>query len=139
MTAIDHTTKVQATRLVCTRGMADPFDIGEIVDFNGLSVPANQIPTGSWADTVILTRKGRRKIGDATYTLNLNPDDTTQRQIKEMEGTDEIASYDLIYPEGTIKTRTFDAMVMQFGDSAKNDGIYMGSITLGVLAAPVRS
>ncbi len=122
MTAASYTVKVQGTILQCTRGMDDPFVIGEIQDAQGLSTPVNDIPLSSWNDTEEQTRAGRKKIGDFSFNVLLNPDDTAQQALHEMEGTDEIATYELIAPEGTITTRTFDAMVSQFGDDAKNDG-----------------
>ncbi len=133
MTAASYTVKVQGTILQCTRGMDSPFTIGEIQDGNGLSNPVNDIPLGSWNDTEEETRPGRKKVGDFTFNLFLNPDSDAQIALKEMEGTDEIATYALISPEGTLTTRTFDAMVSQFGDDAKNDGVLMGHITLAVL------
>jgi len=138
-TPSDYTRKVQGTILRCTRGANPSFDIGEIIDFNNLGSPRNDIDIGSWLDKSIKTRAGRRKLSDATFDVLLNPDDDSQRQLMAMKGTDEVATYELIYPEGTLKNRTFTALVAQFGDDGKDDGVYMGHITLSPLSSPALS
>lgn len=134
-----YTVKVQGTILTVTRGMDAPLVIGNIKNSAGLSAPVNDINIGSYEDDEIVTRPGRKKIGDYTFDIFLNPDDTVQRALKEMEGTDEEAVYALVMPEGTVKTRTFTAMVSQFGEDSSDDNVYMGHLTLAVLTDAVRT
>lgn len=135
----DFTRKVQGTVLSLTRGMDSPITVGEIQNFDGLSTPVNDINIGDWADTVIVTRPGRKKTSEAKFDIIFNPDATVQQALKEMEGTDEEGIWALTQPEGTTDTRTFTAMVAQFGEDAQDDGIYMGHITLAVLTDAERS
>lgn len=137
--ASTYTVKVQGTILQMTRGNDDPLVIGNIQNSQGLSSPVNQIPIGSYEDTKIRTRAGRKKMGQYQFDLFLNPDDEVQQALNEMEGTDEEAVFELIHPEGTLNTRTFSAMVSQFGDDGKDDGVLMGHITLEVTTDEVRS
>jgi hypothetical protein len=134
-----YTVKVQGTVLQMTRGMDDPVVIGSIQTSSGLSSPVNEINIGSYEDTEIVTRPGRKKLGTYTYSMYFNPDDTVQQTLRELQGTDEEVIFELIQPEGTKTTRTFTAMVSQFGDSAKDDGVIMGDITLQVVSDAVRT
>lgn len=139
------TRKVQRSTLSVQVGEGDELLIGGIENFNGLSSPLNKINIGSWEDLVIKTRPGRKKLGSCTFSLNLNPDDEVQRLLKGMqrsaalEGEDGEAVFVLTQSEGTIKKRTFTAMVSQFGESSSDDGIYKGDITLVVTSNAVRS
>lgn len=134
-----YTVKVQGTILQMTRGIDAPLVIGSIKDAQGLSSPVNEIDIGSWEDRQVKTRPGRKKLGDFSYNIMFNPDSAVQRALHEMAGTDEEAVFELIQPEGTLTTRTFTAMVSQFGDDAQDDNVLMGHITLGITTNAVRS
>jgi hypothetical protein len=134
-----YTVKVQGTILQMTRGMDDPVIIGSIQNSNGLSSPVNEIPLGSYEDGVIVTRPGRKKLGTYNYDMFFNPDDTVQQTLNELTGTDEEVIFELIQPEGTLKTRTFTGMVSQFGDDAKADGVIMGHIVIQVTTNAART
>lgn len=134
-----YTRKVQKTVLTMQRGADDPMIIGSIQNSQGLSSPVNDINIGSYEDEVERTRPGRKKTGQFTFDLFLNPDDAVQQALNAMAGTDEIAIFTLSQPEGTVKTRTFSAMVSQFGDDAKDDNVLMGHITLEVTTNAVRT
>lgn len=134
-----YTVKVQGTVLQMTRGEDDPVVIGSIQSSNGLSSPVNDINIGSYEDEDTITRPGRKKLGTYTFDMFFNPDDVVQQALNEMAGTDEEAVFELIQPEGTTKTRTFSAMISQFGDDAKDDNVIMGHITLQVTTDAVRS
>ncbi len=137
---ITYTVKVQGTILQMTRGMDDPIIIGSINNSNGLSSPVNEINVGSYEDEdQIITRPGRKKLGSYTFDMFFNPDAEVQQALHEMQSTDEEAIFELIQPEGTKNTRTFSAVVSQFGDDAKDDGVVMGHITLQVTTDAVRS
>jgi hypothetical protein len=134
-----YTVKVQGTILQMTRSMGSPIVIGSIQNGSGLSSPVNAINIGSWEDTKIITRPGRKKLGDFTFQLFFNPDDAVQQALNEMSGTGEEATFALIQPEGTTRTRTFTAIVAQFGDDGKDDGVVMGSIVLSITTNAVRT
>jgi len=134
-----YTRKVQGTILTLTRGMDDPLTVGAIQNFNGLSAPVNDIAIGSFEDTEIITRPGRKKLGTCTFDIFFNPDEEVQQTLRELQGTSEEVEWSLVYPEGTIKTRTFDALVSLFGDDSKDDNVYMGHITLVVTTDAVRT
>lgn len=113
--------------------------VGEVSNISGLSSPTNKIPIGSFADTVMKYRPGRRKAGEFTFDVNLNPDDTAQTAIEadRQAGTERVVT--LVYPEGTLDTVTFDALVMNSTFSAGDDDIFKGQITLKITSKPLRS
>jgi hypothetical protein len=140
MAAADYTIKVQGTQLYMVRGLDAPVLVGGIMDADGLGGSAPEIPTGSWEDTEYMSRSGARtETTDFKFPLFLNPDDVVQRALKEIEGTDEVVEWQLIYPEGVKKTRTFDGYLLLFGDSAGDNNVYMGDVTIAVLTNEVIS
>lgn len=113
--------------------------VGEVQNVSGLSSPSNKISIGSFADTVMATRSGRRKAGDFTFDVNFNPDDTSHAALESdrQAGTSRVVT--LVAPEGTIDTITFSALVMNYVISADDDNIYKAQITLKITTKPVRS
>lgn len=113
--------------------------VGEVTNISGLSSPTNKIPIGSFADTVMKYRPGRRKAGDFVFDVNLNPDDTAQAAIEtdRQAGTEQ--EVQVVFPEGTVDTITFDGLIMNSTFSADDDDIYKGQITIKITSKPVRS
>ncbi len=113
--------------------------VGEVMNITGLSAPTNKIPIGSFADTVMKYRPGRRKAGEFSFEVNLNPDDTVQTALEtdRQAGTERVVT--LVFPEGTIDTITFDGLVMNSTFSAGDDDIYKGQLTIKITSKPQRS
>lgn len=113
--------------------------IGEVSGVNGLSSPSNKIFIGSFADTVMKYRPGRRKAGELTLDVNFNPDDTGQTAIETAKQAGTAASTVLTLPEGDINTITFNARVIDFKYGAQDDDIFKGQIVFKLTSKPVRS
>ena len=128
------TVKTQGTTLTWNSVL-----VGDISNVSGLSSPTNKIDIGSFGDTVVKTRPGRRKAGDFTFDINFNPDNTVQASLYADQITGVERTTILVVPEGTKKTITFSARVMNFTMSADDDNIYKGQVTLRVTSKPVRS
>ncbi len=113
--------------------------VGEVMNVSGLSSPSNKIAIGSFADTVVKTRPGRRKAGDFTFDVNMNPDDTVQIALDADRLADTEREVELILPEGTLTTITFNARIMNWTFSADDDNIYKAQITLKITSIPERT
>ncbi len=113
--------------------------VGEVNSISGLSAPTNKILIGSFADTVMKYRPGRRKAGDFTFGLNFNPDNVVQAAIETDRQAGTLRTVTLVCPEGTIDTITFDAYVMNYTYSADDDDIWKAEITLKITTKPIRS
>lgn len=113
--------------------------VGEVTNISGLSSPTNKIAIGSFADTVMKYRPGRRKAGDFVFDVNFNPDNTVQAALEtdRQAGTERTVT--LVTPEGTIDTITFTGLVMNYTISADDDNIYKAQITLKITSKPERS
>lgn len=113
--------------------------VGEVTNVSGLSSPTNKIPIGSFADTVMKFRPGRRKAGDFVFDVNFNPDDTVQAAIETDRQAGTERAVQLVFPEGTIDTISFNGLVMNSTFSAEDDDIYKGQITIKITSKPTRS
>ncbi len=113
--------------------------VGEVFDVSGGSSPTNKIPIGSFADTVMKYRPGRRKAGDFTFSVNFNPDDTVQSALEADRLSDTEREVEWIMPEGSINTITFNARVMNWTLAASDDDIYKAQLTLKITSIPVRT
>ena len=113
--------------------------VGEVNSVSGLSSPSNKIPIGSFADTVMKSRPGRRKAGEFTFGVNMNPDDTVQAAIETDRQAGTMREVTLVTPEGTINTITFNAYVMNVTFGAEDDDIFKAEITLKIVTTPERS
>lgn len=113
--------------------------VGEVMNISGLSSPSNKIPIGSFADTVMKYRPGRRKAGEFTFDVNLNPDDTVQAAIEADRQSGTERAVELVFPEGTLNTIGFNGLVMNSTFSAADDDIYKGQLTVKITSKPTRS
>ena len=113
--------------------------IGEVTNISGLSSPTNKIPISSFADTVMKYRPGRRKAGNFTFDINMNPDDTTQAALETDRQAGTSRTVVLVAPTGTLKTITFTGLIMDMSIDAEDDNIYKQKVTIKITSAPVRS
>lgn len=113
--------------------------VGEVTNIGGLSSPTNKIPIGSFADTVMKYRPGRRKAGDCTFDVNFNPDNTVQAALEtdRQAGTERAVT--IVFPSGSVNTIGFSAKVMNYTYSAEDDNIWKAQITLKITTKPQRS
>ncbi len=113
--------------------------LGEVSAISGLSSPTNKINIGSFADTVMKYRPGRRKAGDITIDLNMNPDNVVQAAVEtdRQAGTERAVT--IVMSEGSLTTISFTARVMNVTFSADDDNIYKSQITLKLTSTPART
>lgn len=113
--------------------------VGEVTNISGLSSPTNKIPIGSFADTVMKYRPGRRKAGDCVFDVNFNPDNTVQAAIETDRQAGNERTVTLVMAEGSVNTITFTALVMNYTYSAEDDNIWKAQITLKITSKPERT
>ena len=112
----------------------------EALTFDNGICALNELPTiNRTADTIEISTlcdglkrdiNGMKKYDPMTYTLNKIEGDTAQATYEEMEDSDEVGSFKIIFPTGTVAYLT--AVVNQFSITDGGDGntLDMRSVTL---------
>lgn len=114
--------------------------VGEVRSASGGSAARATIDIGSWADTIVMRRAGRRNLGTYTITVNWNGDDATHTALLAdwAAKTQRTAIFTL--PTGTKNDITCLATVENFTmGSQGEDSIHTAQITICVQSTPTRN
>ena len=113
--------------------------VGEVVDVAKQGTTTTKIPIGSFLDTNVKTRPGRKKVGTFVFTINMNPDAAIQVTLNEDNISKVERTMVLVAPSGTIKTRTFTGIIMDFTRSGDHKGIWTAQLTVKLKSLAVRT
>ncbi len=113
--------------------------VGEVMGVSGLSSPSTKINITSFADTVMKYRPGRRKVGEFTFEINLNLDDTSQAALETDRQAGTARAVLLTVPSGATADVAFTGVITNITMSAAGDDIWKSQITIKPTTIPQRS
>ncbi len=113
--------------------------IGNITNLSVGGQPRNKIDIGSFEDTVVKTRAGRKAAGECTIDVLMNLDDLGYKELKTLNASGDTRLYQVVMPTGTKKYIRFSAKVSNITRNGQQGDVWKSTITLMKTSETTRS